>query len=57
MNDWNGKSKYSQKTCHSATFSAINAIWPDHGSNPDRRDSKQETNHLSLSYCVAWSRS
>jgi hypothetical protein len=36
--DWQGKSKYSEKICSSATLSTRNHTWPDLGSNPGRRD-------------------
>jgi hypothetical protein len=32
--NWQGKPKYSEKTCPSATLSTTNPIWPDLGSNP-----------------------
>jgi hypothetical protein len=44
--DWQGKPKYSEKTCPSATLSATNPIWPDPGSNPGRRGGKSATNRL-----------
>jgi hypothetical protein len=48
---WNknlqGKPKYSEKTCPSATLSTTNPTWPDLGSNPDRRVGKPATNCLS----------
>jgi hypothetical protein len=34
--NWQGKPKYSGKTCPSAIFSTINPAWPDLGSNPGR---------------------
>jgi hypothetical protein len=49
--DWQGKPKYSEKTCPSATLSTRNPTWPDLGSNPDRRGWKPATNRLS--YCAA----
>jgi hypothetical protein len=45
--DWQGKPKYSEKTCLSATSSTTNLTWPDLGSNPGRRDGKPATNRLS----------
>jgi hypothetical protein len=45
--DWQGKPKYSKKTCPSATFSTTNPTWPDPGSKPDRRGGKPATNRLS----------
>jgi hypothetical protein len=36
--DWQGKPKYSEKTCPSATLSiTTNPTWPDPGSNSGRR--------------------
>jgi hypothetical protein len=32
--DWQGKPKYSDKTCPGATLSTTNPTWPDPGSNP-----------------------
>jgi hypothetical protein len=46
---WNagqGKSKYSEKTCPSASLSATNTTWPDPGSNLGRRGGKPATNRL-----------
>jgi hypothetical protein len=45
--DWQGKPKYSEKTCHSATLST-NRTWLD----PGRRGGKPATNRLS--YGVAF---
>jgi hypothetical protein len=45
--DWQGKPKYSEKTCQSATLSRTNPTWPDPGSNPGRRGGKPATNRLS----------
>jgi hypothetical protein len=45
--DWQGKPKYSEKTCPSATLSTTNPTWPDPGSNPGRRGVKPSTNRLS----------
>jgi hypothetical protein len=49
--DWQGESKYSEKTCSSAVLSTTNPTWPDLGSNPGRRG-KPATNRLS--YGMAW---
>jgi hypothetical protein len=38
--NWQGKQKYSEKTCPSANLSIINPTWPDPGSNPGRRGRK-----------------
>jgi hypothetical protein len=41
--DWQGKPKYSEKTCPSATLSTTNPTW----SNPGRRCGEPATNRLS----------
>jgi hypothetical protein len=41
--NWQGKPKYSEKTCPSATLSATNSIWPDLRWNPDWRLTAQAT--------------
>jgi hypothetical protein len=45
--DWQGKPKYSKKTCPGATLTTTNPTWPDPGSNPGRRGGKPATNRLS----------
>jgi hypothetical protein len=45
--DWQGKPKYSEKTCPSATLPTINPTWHDLGSNSDRWGGKPTTNRLS----------
>jgi hypothetical protein len=45
--NWQGKPKYSEKTCPSATLSTTNPTWPDPGLNPGRRGGKPATNRLS----------
>jgi hypothetical protein len=45
--DWQGKPKYSEKTCPSATSSATNPTWLEPGFNPGRRCGKPATNRLS----------
>jgi hypothetical protein len=45
--NWQGKPKYSEKTCPSATFSTTNPTWPDLGSNPGRSGGKPATARLS----------
>jgi hypothetical protein len=45
--DWQGKPKYSEKTCPSATLSTTNPTWPDRGLNTGRRGGKPATNNLS----------
>jgi hypothetical protein len=51
--DWQGKPKYSEKTCPSATLSTINPTWPDPGSNPGRRGGKPATNRLSYGAAIS----
>jgi hypothetical protein len=41
--DWQGKPKYSEKTCPSANLSTTNPTWPDPGANPVRRGGKPAT--------------
>jgi hypothetical protein len=50
--DWQGKPKYSEKTCPSATLSTKNPTWPDPGSNPGRRGGKSVTNRLSYGAAI-----
>jgi hypothetical protein len=45
--DWQGKPKYSEKTCCSATLSTTNPTWQDPGSNLDCRGGKPATNRMS----------
>jgi hypothetical protein len=45
--NWQGKLKYSEKTCPRAILSTANPTWPYLGSNPDLRGGKPATNHLS----------
>jgi hypothetical protein len=44
--DWQGKQKYSEKTCPSPTPSTTNPTSPDPGVNLDRRGGKPVTNRL-----------
>jgi hypothetical protein len=44
---WQGKPKYSEKTCPSTSLSTTNPTWPDPGSNPGRRGGMSATNRLS----------
>jgi hypothetical protein len=44
---WQGKPKYSEKTCPSATLSTTNPTWLDPGLNPGRCYGKTATNRLS----------
>jgi hypothetical protein len=46
-NEWQGKPKYSEKTCPDATLSTKNPTWPDQGLNPGRRGGKPATNRFS----------
>jgi hypothetical protein len=41
------ETKYSEKTCLSATLSTTNPTWPNPGSNLGRRGGKPATNRLS----------
>jgi hypothetical protein len=50
--DCQGKPKYSEKTCSSATLSTTNPTWPDPGSNPGCRGRKPATNHLSYGAAI-----
>jgi hypothetical protein len=50
--DWQGKPKYSEKTCPSATLSTTNPTWPDPGLNPGRRGGKPATNRLSYGAAI-----
>jgi hypothetical protein len=45
--NWQGKPKYSEKTCSSATLFTTNPTWSDLGSNPGRRGGKPAINRLS----------
>jgi hypothetical protein len=45
--NWQGKPKYSGKTCPRATLSTTNSTWPDPGSNPGHCSGKLVTNRLS----------
>jgi hypothetical protein len=45
--DWQGKPKYSEKTCPSAILSTTNPTWPDPCANTGRRGGKPATNRLS----------
>jgi hypothetical protein len=45
--DWQGKPKYSEKTCPSDTLSTTNPTRLDPGLNPGRRGGKPATNGLS----------
>jgi hypothetical protein len=45
MNDWQGKPKYSEKTCPSAALFTNPTCCPD--ANPGRRGGKPATNRLS----------
>jgi hypothetical protein len=45
--DWQGKPKYSEKICPSATLCTTNPTWLDPGFNPGCRGGKPATNRLS----------
>jgi hypothetical protein len=45
--DWQGKPKYSEKSCDRATLSTTNPTWLDPGLKPGRRGGKPATNRLS----------
>jgi hypothetical protein len=45
--NWQGKPKYSEKICPSATSSTTSPTWSHPGSNLGRRGGKPETNRLS----------
>jgi hypothetical protein len=53
--DWQGKPKYSKKTCSSTTLSTTNPNWPDPDSNSDRRSGKSVTNRLSYAAAYTYS--
>jgi hypothetical protein len=44
--NWQGKPKYSEKTCLSTTLSTTNSIWAYLGSNPGRRRGKPAAKRL-----------
>jgi hypothetical protein len=46
-NEWQGKPKYSEKTCPDATLPTTNPTWPDPRLNPDRRGGKPATKRFS----------
>jgi hypothetical protein len=50
--NWQGKPKYSEKTCPSATLFTTNPTWLDLGSNPGRSGGKPETNRLSYGAAI-----
>jgi hypothetical protein len=45
--NWQGKPKYSEKTCPSVILSTTNPTWPDLCSNPCHRGGNPATNRLS----------
>jgi hypothetical protein len=47
--NWQGKPKYPEKTCPSATLSTTNPNWPELGSNTSRRGGKPTINLPSYS--------
>jgi hypothetical protein len=50
--NWQGKPKYSEKTCPSATLSTTYPIWPNRARNPDRLGGKPAANRLSYGAAV-----
>jgi hypothetical protein len=52
MNKWQGKPKYPEETCPSATLPTADPAWLDPGSNPGRHGEKPETNCLRHSLVV-----
>jgi hypothetical protein len=52
--NWQGKPKYSEETCPSATFSATNHTWLHLGSNWDGRGGKPATNCRSHGTVCVW---
>jgi hypothetical protein len=54
-NEWQGKPKYSEKTCPDATLSTTNPTWPDPGLNPGRRGGKKTGNSFWELYIVCTS--
>jgi hypothetical protein len=52
--DWQGKPKYSKKTCPSVALSTINPTWSVLGANPGHRGGKPETNRLSYVTVPRW---
>jgi hypothetical protein len=51
-NEWQGKPKYSEKSCPGATLSTTNPTWPDPGLNAGRRGGKPATNRFSYGAAV-----
>jgi hypothetical protein len=48
--NWQGKPKYSEKTCPSAILSTTNPTWPDPGANPGRRGGKRQLLTLDITF-------
>jgi hypothetical protein len=53
-NDWQGKQKYSEKTCPSVSLFTTNPTWPNLASNPGSRGGKPATNRLSYGTAKFW---
>jgi hypothetical protein len=51
-NEWQGKPKYSEKTCPDTTLSTTNPTLPDPGLNPGRRGGKPATNRFSYGAAI-----
>jgi hypothetical protein len=52
--DWQGKPKYSEKTCPGTTLSTTNPTWLYPGLNPGRRSGKPATNRLTYGVAIFW---
>jgi hypothetical protein len=53
-NEWQGKPKYSEKTCPDATLSTTIPTWPDPGLNPGRCGGKPATNRFSYGAAIVY---
>jgi hypothetical protein len=52
--NWQGKPKYSEKTCSNAILSTTNPTWPDLGSNLGRRGRNTSLCTYALSHARMW---
>jgi hypothetical protein len=48
INEWQGKPKYSEETCHSAALSTTDPMWLEPGSNPGRCGEKRPFQYLNF---------